>query len=158
MFIFGKRPYDYYEKVKHVDSELISIDANVQVYISFEESFVHDFTEQENFSFAIDTKYFAKEHYGMTVPIHTTDKSILKMKHNDLPDVFQKMALESKEFEVKKDELLNKIRRERGELPEYEIYTYLNPVGDIKYNFSRYESERYVGRYNGGMGNYVRRI
>lgn len=144
--IFNKKPYDYYEKIKHVDSELISVDANVCVYISFEESITYDLVEGENF--IMKEKYFPKEHYGMSVPIHITDKSILKMKHQDIEEVSKKMALESEDFHIKKKELLNKIRKERGELPEYEIDIYLNPVGDIKYNLTRYESERYVGRYN----------
>jgi hypothetical protein len=146
MFIFGKRPYDYYEKVNFGTSELVGIDVVVKVYLTFYESKAWDYVDYGSFIVHECVKQFPTETYGMAVVVELEDKDVLRKSREEKNKVATNMVLESKGFLKKKNEILAKIRAERGELPEYEMDTYIDEI-EKEYHWKEYKNERYVGRY-----------
>ena len=93
-------------------------------------------------------KWFPKETYGVAVEVELKDKAVLRKNREEQNEIATNMVLESEGFLKTKDELFTKICSERGELPEYEMDTYIDEI-EKEYHWQKYENERYVGRYNG---------
>ena len=146
MFIFSKRPYDYYEKVDYGTSELVGIDIVVKVYFTFYESKSWDYIDYGSFVAHECVKTFLTEAYGVAVEVELKDKTVLRKSSEEQNMIATNMVLESAEFLKMKDELFAKISSERGELPEYEMDTYIDEI-EKEYHWNDYKKEKYVGRY-----------
>lgn len=130
----GKQ-YSYYEKQVVPNVEFISADVPVIFLFTFEESESYDFETNS-------ILHFPKEQYGLKVDVTITDKTMLRRHDDEL----KQMALDTEHYRIETENLYNKIRQKRGELPKIDIYSYVDNHA-AKINEHVTYSERYVGRY-----------
>lgn len=130
-----EKQYNYYEKQVIPNVEFISADVPVIFRFTFEESESYDFEKSSILR-------FPKECYGIRIDVTIDDKSML-YKHDD---ELKQMALDTERFHIETEKLYNKIRQERGELPKFNIDSYIDKLAINRKEHITY-SERYVGKY-----------
>ena len=137
-----EKQYNYYEKQVVPNVTFISADVPVIFTCTVEESELYNFETGE-------VHYFPREYYGFRVDIPIDDESTLYKLykyHEKNNKEFEQMAMNTERYRIATEELYNKIRQERGELPEIKIESYIDALA-IKKNEHVSYSERYVGRY-----------
>lgn len=130
-----EKQYNYYEKQVVPNVKFISADVPVIFLFTFEESESYDFETNS-------ILHFPKEQYRLRVDVTITNKTMLHGHDDEL----KQMALDTERYHIETENLYNKIRQERGELPKVDIYSYVDNFA-IKKNEHVTYSERYVGRY-----------
>lgn len=130
-----EKQYNYYEKQVIPNVEFISADVPVIFRFTFEESESYDFEKGSILR-------FPKEYYGIRIDV-TIDDELMLYKHDD---EIKQIALDTDRFHIETEKLYNKIRQERGELPKFNIDSYIDRFAINRKEHVTY-SERYVGRY-----------
>ena len=130
-----EKQYNYYEKQVIPNVEFISADVPVIFRFTFEESESYDFEKGSILR-------FPKEYYGIRIDV-TIDDELMLYKHDD---ELKQMALDTERFHIETEKLYNKIRKERGGLPKFNIDSYIDRFSINRKEHVTY-SERYVGRY-----------